>query len=234
VVHFNLSLSNSIWIITKPFLWPHQHLSLPLVDLIATVALMVVCAWREKREWPMPLKGKVLQILLQHLSLPSNQQCYEYRHPTPCLYPTWQPPQLAPARPRPGALKLHWHVLILKMSPSTRTTSPPASPTHAWALPSTHGTLPSSHRPLSTATWEPTCCRTPGRHPLDISSPRRPTLPCRVLSPSSTPHSHGHAGAVSMPLLVPISLATLATHSSQWALSYATHSHACMPPPLPS
>jgi hypothetical protein len=103
-----------------------------------------------------------------------------------------------------------------------------------------------SYRPLSSVHWSTKICQTPGGRLLDISSPRQPTSPCRVLSPPSTPPSHEHAGAVPMPLLVPILLATFAAPSRQspdttsWqrtALSFLRHTqtpHSPTQAPTPS
>jgi hypothetical protein len=133
-----------------------------------------------------------------------------------------------------------------KLSPSILTTSPVASHTPPWVFPSTPNLSYFSYRPLSSVLWSMTICQTPGGRLLDISSPRQPTLPCRVLSPPSTPPSHEYAGTVPMPLLVPILLATFAAPSHQsldttsWqrtALSFLKHTqtpHSPTQVPTPS
>jgi hypothetical protein len=80
----------------------------------ATVVSLAACAWRE--EWPMPLNGKVLQILLQ--SLPPPLQPVSLRVATPILLtcPTLEPPLRPPCLSLSLLPRTPWHGHFCKLA----------------------------------------------------------------------------------------------------------------------
>jgi hypothetical protein len=137
-----------------------------------------------------------------------------YTPPIPHLQAAVASPELTHS---PSCSRWPMACTICKTSPSVRATAPPASPMRSKVNPDALLLLSSPYRPLSTATWELTRCRTPGGRAFSRPSPSRQPTPARALSPPTTPPSLWSTGAVPTPSLVPIPLATLAARCRQSA-----------------